>query len=71
MPVIFLAALILIGALLHQFEYNPFWNYFKILLLLFYILIAVDAFQNWKKLRSNIKKSEDPLFHPVFQTDPL
>ena len=56
--IIVFGAIILIGAVLHQFGSNQFWGYFKIPILLFFGLMVYETIRNLKKLNLNIGQTE-------------
>lgn len=69
--VIVLGALILLSAVLQQLDYPQYWDFFKIPILLFFVLKGIETVQNLSKLKSNISKSENQLLSPDLQTNPV
>ena len=69
--VIVLGALILLSAVLQQLDYPQYWDFFKIPILLFFVLKGIETVQNLSKLKSNISKSENQLLSPDLQANPV
>jgi len=69
--VIVLGALILLSAVLQQLDYPQYWDFFKIPILLFFVLKGIETVQNLSKLKSNISKSENQLLSSDLQTNPV